>query len=63
MDVKRLGGFSSHHGSKLACGPEHMAGERELERAFFFREFQERAFSRERIFKRERERSRECPSI
>ncbi len=26
--VKRLGGFSSHHGSKLACGPEHMAEER-----------------------------------
>ncbi len=25
-----------------------MAGERELERAFFLREFQERAFSRER---------------
>ncbi len=45
-DVKRLGGFSSHHGIKLARGPEHMAEER----VHFSREF---IFQREGEFKRE----------
>ncbi len=49
-DVKRLGGFSSHHGIKLARGPEHMAGERES--SFFQRE---RAFKGEREHFQERE--------
>ncbi len=48
MDVKRLGGFSSHHGRKLGCGPEHMAGERVRWH------FQESSFfQRESIFRRE----------
>ncbi len=48
----RLGVFSSHHGIKLACGPEHMAGERvsrwHSQESAFFRREREREIQEER---------------